>query len=193
MKNKLIALMSSAVIALMALPASADTYKVDTEGMHAFIQFRVKHLGYSWLYGRFNEFSGTFDYDEKSKTLNNINVLIDVDSLNTNHAERDKHIRSDDFLHTAKHPTSSFKVTSAQVIDGKGVLLGDLTMLGVTKEVSFDVEFIGGGEDPWGGYRQGFQAEASIQPADFGLPIADKLGKEAASVDLIISIEGIRQ
>ncbi|MCX4025355.1 YceI family protein [Endozoicomonas sp. SM1973] len=170
----------------------AADYQIDTKGAHAFIQFRVKHLGYSWLYGRFNTFEGSFSYDEKKPEATKVNVTIDTASVDSNHAERDKHLRSDDFLDVKKYPKATF--ISKKVMpkaDGKAVLVGDLTLHGVTKEVSIDVTAIGGGKDPWGGYRQGFQGSTSFKLKDFN--IKKDLGPAAQEVELILSIEGIRQ
>ncbi len=169
----------------------ADDYVIDTDGAHAFVQFRVKHLGYSWLYGRFNEFSGEFSYDEKHPEKNAINVKVNVQSLDTNHGKRDVHIRSDDFLDAEKFPESTFSSTRyVPGKDGEAKLEGNLTLHGVTKPVVLMVKHIGGGKDPWGGYRQGFEASVTIQPADWGIPMAKKLGPASADVELILSVEG---
>jgi len=170
----------------------ADDYVIDTKGAHASIKFRVQHLGYSWLYGRFNEFSGTFSYDEKQPENASIEVTINTSSVDSNHAERDKHLRSDDFLNVAKYPEAKFVSTSySQGKDGKGVLKGKLTLNGVTKPLEIDVEFIGAGEDPWGGYRAGFEGTTSFAMADFG--IVKDLGPKSKDVEMILSVEGIRQ
>ena len=172
--------------------AMANDYVIDTKGAHAFIQFRVQHLGYSWLYGRFNEFSGNFSYDEEQPEKASIEVTINTASVDSNHAERDKHLRSDDFLHVDKYPEAKFVSTGfTQDKDGNGVLKGNLTLLGVTKPVEIDVEFIGAGEDPWGGYRTGFQGKTSFAMADFG--IVKNLGPKSKDVEMILSIEGIKQ
>ena len=170
----------------------ADEYVIDTKGAHASIKFRVQHLGYSWLYGRFNEFSGSFSYDEKAPEKSAIEVTIKTASVDSNHAERDKHLRSDDFLHVDKYPEAKFVSTSySQAEGGTGVLKGNLTLNGVTKPVEIDVEFIGAGQDPWGGYRAGFEGTTSFAMADFG--IVKDLGPKSKDVELILSVEGIRQ
>lgn len=174
--------------------ASAADYVVDTEGAHAFIQFRVKHLGYSWLYGRFNDFSGNFTFDEKDPSKNKINLEVDVNSLDSNHARRDKHLRSDDFLDTKKYPTATFVSTGYKPIgEGAAELTGDLTLHGVTKPITVAVEHIGGGKDPWGGYREGFEGRATIKPADWGIKMVEKLGPASEELELFLSIEGVRQ
>mgnify|MGYP000131460050 CR=1 FL=1 len=90
----------------------AVEYLIDTKGAHAFIQFHIKHLGYSWLVGRFNTFSGSFDYDEKNPDAASITVDIDTTSIDSNHAERDKHLRSGDFLDVSKHPPWSMATST---------------------------------------------------------------------------------
>lgn len=191
-------LLGSAILAgslITAAPAvMADEYVVDTQGAHAFVQFRVKHLGYSWLYGRFNDFDGEFTYDEKDPSKNKIKMTVDTSSVDSNHARRDKHIRSGDFLNTDKYGAAVFE--STKYIPGEGdkaKLEGMLTLYGNTKPLTVDIEYIGGGKDPWGGYRQGFQGSATIKPEEWGVPMTQKLGPEAAEVELILSVEGVRK
>lgn len=174
--------------------ASAADYVIDTEGAHAFIQFRVKHLGYSWLYGRFNTFDGHFTFDEKDPSKNKISLDVDVNSLDSNHARRDKHLRSDDYLDAAKFPKASFVSTGYKSTgEGTAELRGNLTLHGVTKPVTVAVEHIGGGKDPWGGYRNGFEGSLTIKPADWGINMVDKLGPASEEVELFMSIEGVRK
>lgn len=186
---------ASMVFASTAVPtALADDYVIDTKGSHAFVQFRVKHLGYSWLYGRFNSFDGEFSYDPKDGKKNSVTVNIDMTSLDTNHAERDTHLAGAKFLNFDKFKTAKF-VSTGYKNTGKNTakLTGNLTMLGVTKPVTIDVEHIGGGKDPWGGYRNGFEGRAVIQPKDWGLDMAANLGEASTNVELFLSVEGIRK
>ncbi|MCW9012316.1 MAG: YceI family protein [Gammaproteobacteria bacterium] len=170
----------------------ADDYVLDTKGAHAFIQFRVQHLGYSWLYGRFNDFSGKFNYDEKQPEKASVEVTIKTSSVDSNHAERDKHLRDDDFLHVDKYPEAKFVSTSfTPGKDGAGKLKGNLTLRGVTRPLEIDVEFIGAGADPWGGYRRGFEGTTRFTMADFG--IVKNLGPKSKDVEMILSVEGIKQ
>ena len=100
------------VLVLPAVAAGAE-YKIDTERHHAFIQFRIKHLGYSWLLGQFNDFQGKFSYDEANPSASSVDVVIDTASIDSNNAERDKHLRSKDFLNVDKYPQARFSgVTS---------------------------------------------------------------------------------
>jgi polyisoprenoid-binding protein YceI len=170
----------------------ADDYVIDTKGAHAFIQFRIKHLGYSWLLGRFNRFSGTFSFDQSDPNKARVQVVIDTASVDSNHAERDKHLRGEDFLDVKRHPEARFVSTSFEDRgDGTALLQGDLTLNGVTRPVTIDVQHVGNGPDPWGGYRRGFEGKTSLVLADFGIDY--DLGPAAKSVDLFLSVEGIRQ
>lgn len=193
LKTLLLAAALSATAAV-ATPALAADYVIDTEGAHAFIQFRVKHLGYSWLYGRFNDFSGEFTYDKKNPEKNSISITLDTASVDTNHAERDKHIRSDDFLNVKKFPQAKFVSTGYKPTgDHKAQVTGNLTLHGVTKPITVDVTHMGGGEDPWGGYRDGFEGRVTIKPEEFGIAMAEKLGPASAEVEMMLSVEGVRK
>jgi len=180
---------------LLSLPAqAAEHYVIDTAKHHAFITFKIKHLGYSWLLGRFNEFGGNFDFDADKPSANKVDIRIDMSSIDTNHAERDKHLRSDDFFDVEKYPKATFTTTSySDKGNGKGVLKGTLTLHGVKKAVSIDVDQVGAGPDPWGGYRRGFEGTTTLHLSDYGMKKAKILGPAGENVELYLSIEGIRQ
>ncbi len=194
---KSFSLSTLALTALLTLqvPGQAlamDTYKIDTEGAHAFVQFRIRHLGYSWLYGRFDKFDGTLLYDAAAPEKSKITVTVDVASINSNHAKRDKHLRGEDFLDVKKFPTAKFESTSVQIIDSKNALLkGQLTLHGVTREISIPVSHVGGGDDPWGGFRQGFSGSTTLRLKDFDINY--DLGPASTEVELLLDIETIRQ
>lgn len=172
--------------------AKAADYTIDTKGAHAFIQFKIKHLGYSWLYGRFDEFTGDFSYDPAKPEASKVNVLIKTASINSAHAERDKHLRNKDFLDVSKYPTSTFKSTSFKSLgNGKFEMKGDFTLHGVTKNITIAVEEVGGGKDPWGGYRQGFSGSTELALKDFGIDY--DLGPASANVEIMLDVEGIRR
>ncbi|WP_166254262.1 YceI family protein [Marinobacter salicampi] len=171
----------------------SGTYAFDTEGQHQFINFKISHLGFSWLYGRFNEFDGEFVYDAENPENSKVTVTVQTESVDSNHGERDKHLRSDDFLHVDEYPTATFTSKRIELGDeqGEADIIGDLTLHGVTREITLDAEMVGHGEDPWGGYRMGFEAETELRLADFG--ITKNLGESAETVELIISVEGVKQ
>lgn len=190
MKKTLIAL-SFASLAFTGT-ALAEDYVIDTQGQHAFIQFKISHLGYSYIFGRFDEFEGTFSYDEADTSAAKVNVTVNTDSINTNHAERDKHLRSGDFLDVGEFPEATFVSTGYTAGEGdSGTLEGDLTLHGVTKPISVDVTHVGAGEDPWGGFRRGFTGSTTITLADFGIDY--NLGPASRELELIMSLEGVRQ
>lgn len=175
-----------------SMSAHAADYAIDVKGAHAFINFKIKHLGYSWLTGRFNTFSGDFSYDKNDVSASKITVNIDATSFDSNHAKRDKHIRSADFLDTSKFGTAKF--ISTKVTDkgsDKLEIAGDLTLHGTTKSIVIDAEKIGEGKDPWGGYRAGFSGNTTLRLKDFGIP--EKLGPASTEVILELHIEGIRK
>ena len=119
-------------------------------------------------------------------------VEIETASVSSNHAERDKHLRSPDFLDVEKFPKATFvskSVTAAG--DGKAKIVGDLTLRGVTKEVVIDAEYVGGGADPWGSTRAGFTGTTKIALADFG--IQKDLGPGSEEVELTLDVEGIQK
>ena len=171
---------------LMTAPAMAANYSIDIPGQHAFITFKASHLGYSFIVGGFNEFDGKFSHDPANPGASEVQVTIQAASIDTNHAERDKHLRSDDFLDVAKHPTITFESTGYQAGANGDKLKGNLTMHGVTREIEIDVRHIGEGKDPWGGYRSGFIGNVMLNAADFGLP------EWVGQLDVELNIEGIR-
>jgi polyisoprenoid-binding protein YceI len=192
MKNSIKVIGAVLALTLSSAAFSAETYQIDKKGMHAAIQFKIKHLGYSWLIGRFNDFDGTIIYDEKSPTASSVNVIIKTSSVDSNHAERDKHLRGDDFLNVSKYPTAKFessKVTSMG--KGKVNITGMLTLNGVSKSVTINASEIGGGKDPWGGFRRGFEGTTEIALKDFNINF--NLGPASEKVLLELYVEGVRQ
>ena len=177
---------------LAATTANAADYIIDTKGAHAFIDFKIKHLGYSWLLGRFNTFDGGFSYDAKEPNKSAIELVIDVASIDSNHAERDKHLKNADFLDVDKYPQASFKSTGFNFSDADNAIVsGDFTLHGVTKSISFPVQKIGEGGDSWGGYRAGFEGKTSLKLADYG--ISYNLGPASTHVEIGLYVEGIRK
>lgn len=190
MKKTLAALTLSS-LGLACVPALAADYVIDTEGAHASVNFKIQHLGYSWLTGRFNDFEGKFSYDGDDIEASKIEVTVDTRSIDSNHAERDKHLRSDDFLDASKHSQAKFVSKSVTGSDDDLEIVGDLTLHGVTKEITIDAEKVGEGEDPWGGYRVGFKGETELKLKDFGIDY--DLGPASETVKLQLHLEGVKQ
>lgn len=183
--------MTLILLALSGL-AAANSYVIDTQKDHAFVQFKISHLGFSWLYGRFDEFSGQFTYDENDPSAASIQMTVDTSSVNTNHAPRDKHLRSGDFLNVEAHPTATFVSKSFKpTADGHGTMTGDLTLNGVTQEIELDVTFIGAGNDPWGNERRGYEATTELSLSAFKLKKSVDGAYE--QLWLTVTVEGIKQ
>jgi polyisoprenoid-binding protein YceI len=177
--------------ALFAGQAMAADYVIDREGQHAFVNFKIGHLGYSYIYGTFKDFDGTFSFDDKNPAASKVRVTLKTASVDTNHAERDKHIKSAACLNVSKNPTATFVSTSVKSTgQGTADVTGNLTLNGVTRPVVIQAKFVGEGNDPWGGYRAGFEGTATIKLKDFA--IEKDLGPASQEVQLIISFEGVR-
>ena len=184
----LLAVLAALVIGAGA-PAQAADYDLDIEGMHAFVEFKVPHLTYSVLSGRFNEFGGSFTWDRENPGDSSVSVTIQTASLDSNHEERNQHLISEEFLNVAKHPTATFVSTSYDGDTSGGTLSGNLTLNGVTRAIELAVSAIGEGKDPWGGYRAGFTATTTLRGPAFGYshPFFPK------EIEMAFGIEGIRR
>jgi polyisoprenoid-binding protein YceI len=196
MLKKTLAALALGTALLTAGQAMAADYTIDKEGQHAFINFKISHLGYSFIYGSFKDWTGTFSFDAAKPEDSKISIDVKTASVFTNHAERDKHISSKDFLDVASFPDAKFVSTSVKTTgknaDGKVTadVTGDLTLHGVTKPVVVKTTFLGEGKDPWGGYRAGFEGTTSIKRSDFGKMM--DLGPQSDTMDLVISFEGVK-
>lgn len=178
------------IFSLTGAALAAEQYEIDPA--HSFMEFRIQHLGYSWLHGRFNAFSGGFTIDRENPSNAGAEITVATESVDTNHAERDKHLRSEDFLFVDEYPEASFVATSVERTgEGSGVLKGELTLRGHTNPVEIAFEEVGHGEDPWGGYRAGFQGTTTLTLADYGIDY--DLGPSATEVHLTLGVEGVRQ
>jgi polyisoprenoid-binding protein YceI len=171
-------------------PARADNYAVD--GMHASVYFKIKHLDLSWVFGRFNQFTGSCVIDPSDPTKCSFEMNIKAESIDTANAARDKHLRSPDFFNVAQYPAITFKSTSVRAIQGGYEVTGDLTMHGVTKPVTFSL--MGGktAEFPKGMVRTGFSTDLMIKRSDFG--IGEKIGPALGEdVHAAISFEAVKK
>ena len=187
-----------ALLALLvfASPALADSYAIDPA--HTQIGFSAKHMVITNVKGRFKEFAGSFNFDEKTKKLENISLTIVVNSIDTEVEKRDNHLRSPDFLNVKKFPEITFKQKASGVTQGSRLwVTGDLTIHGITNEIKLEGEFLGAIMDPKGNRRAGFTASGAINRFDYGLKwnALLELGGAIVSkeVKLILEVEGIRK
>ncbi|NVJ54488.1 MAG: polyisoprenoid-binding protein [Campylobacteraceae bacterium] len=185
--TKLVKLGLASVLTASAL--FGGTYNVDKS--HSTVGFKVKHMMISSVRGTFDNFSGSFEYDEKTKTLKSLNGTVDVKSVNTANEKRDKHLKESDFFAADKYPQIVFKLDKVE--DDKAY--GKLTMRGVTKDVVLDVEVNGTIKDPWGNVRTGLVLEGKINRMDYGIKYNSVLEAGGVAVGekvkLIVELEGI--
>jgi polyisoprenoid-binding protein YceI len=194
-KSILSSLILTVLIALgFTAPASAaDIYKIDTEGRHYYAGFQISHLGYSIMHGRFDEISGTIEYDSANPTASTVSVTLDVTSINTNHPKRDAHLQSPDFFNAAEFSEITFVSTKLeQTGENTGKVTGDLTMLGVTKSVTLETTLLKIGAHPFNQAPiAAWSARGTIKRSDFGINYGlPAIGDE---VTLLIDIEALKQ
>ena len=148
---------------------AVQNWTIDTG--HSTVAFWVRHLMVSKVHGAFTKWIGSVELDEEDPTRSRAEVQIDVASIDTKEAQRDAHLRSPDFFDAEKHPRITFKSTSIErADDGHFHVTGELTIRGVTRSVTLDVEDGGRAKHPMtGDMRAGFSAQTSIKRADFGL------------------------
>ena len=167
------------------LPA-AEAYKVDP--VHSSIVFKVKHMETTNFYGRFNEVSGSFVIDEQAPAKSSVEIQVKAESIDTANAKRDQHLKGPDFFNVKQFPLISFKGKQVKKSeDGAYSVTGDLTLHGVTKEVTIRVERTGSGKDPLGNAIAGFEAVLKLKRSDYGMKfMVGPLGDE---VQIVVSLE----
>lgn len=187
------------LVSLMALcepqvARAADTYQIDPA--HTSIGFAVRHLVLSKVKGNFKEFAGSIVYDEEDITRSSVDVTIQADSINTENAKRDKHLRSPDFLDAEKFPTLTFKSKRIEKRPDGLVAVGDLTIHGVTREVAMPFTILGKVVDPWGDTRIGAEASLTINRHDYGVSWSKRMDSGGLvvgdDVEIEISVEAIK-
>lgn len=144
------------------------TYTID--GSHSRIGFVARHAMVTKVRGSFNEFEGSFTLDGENPANSSANIAIQTKSVDTRNADRDGHLRNNDFLSCDEFPTISFTSTGiAQTGEDTFDVTGDLTVKGITKSVTIPFEFGGSAKDPFGNDRVGFEGSTSINRSDFGV------------------------
>jgi polyisoprenoid-binding protein YceI len=152
------------------LTASSTHTAWDIDTSHSSVGFTVRHLVISQVHGRFSRWSGSLLLDEENPAASTIEARIETASIDTNEPKRDAHLRSADFFNAEKHPVMTFRSTGVAPAGADGYrMTGDLTISGITRSVTLDVDAMGKARDPWGGERLGFSARTTIDRRDFGL------------------------
>lgn len=181
---------------LVSAGVNAQTWSIDAS--HSKVGFSVTHMVISSTTGFFEEYDINVKVPGDDWSKASASATIDVNSINTQNEKRDGHLKSPDFFDVENHPKITFNTKSFKNVEGKSYkITGDLTMRGVTKEVTFDAVFVGVVDDPWGNTRAGWQATADINRQDFGLSwAATNAAGEAVVADkvtMILSLEFIKQ
>lgn len=168
---------------------AADVYTYDA--VHSSVSFKARHLGLSWIHGRFNDVDGVFTLDRETPSKSTFTLSIKADSVDTANVKRDEHLRQADYFDTKQYPTIEFKSTSVKAVDGGYEVTGDFTMHGTTKSITFILK--GGAEiEVKGTKRIGLSTETVLKRSDFGFdPSAiGPIGDEAL---ILIDCEGMRK
>jgi len=180
----------ASIVLLSLVPSffahAADAYEID--GGHSFLVFTVGHMNVSTAHGRFNSFSGEITYDEANPANSEINLTIDMTSVDTGNQRRDDHLRGTDFFSSKQFPEATFETTSVED-KGNGILhvTGDLTMAGQTNPVTVEVKVTGPVEGRGGAILRGFEGKVTFKRSDFGIKYG--LGGIGDEVSVTAAIE----
>ena len=169
-------------------PIPAGEYNIDPA--HSIIGFAVRHLEINWVEGRFKDFKGSVNFDDKDVTKSTVQFTAQIVSIDTGVEPRNKHLRTADFFDAAKFPEMKFTSTK---VEKKGkdkyVLFGDLTIKGVTKSISLPFTLTGSVKDPWGGTRFGINAETVINRRDYGITYGNAMPEGGFDVGNNITVQ----
>ncbi|MDX1914910.1 MAG: YceI family protein [Methylophilus sp.] len=171
--------------------AEVENYRIDNT--HSFANWTIRHVA-SKTSGTFSDVSGKIMLDAKELSKSSIEAKINMLSVNSSHAKRDEHIKKEEYLDATKYGEMTFVSTKIEAKGASdGVVTGNFTMHGVTKEISFPFKVLGFGSDPWGGYRTGLEAHTLIKASDYGFGWATKSGAPVGDeIEVTLLIEGVR-
>ncbi|MDN5940967.1 MAG: YceI family protein [Nitrospira sp.] len=176
---------------LVSAVADAEMARYDIDPEHTTIGFSAVHMLVSNVQGQFRVFSGFIEMDPEAKIVNNVEATIKAWSVNSNHHQRDTHLRSPDFLDVDTYPTMTYKLKSYRKTGDRDTAVGTLTLHGVTKEVTLVGNLIGVTKDPMGNIRAGFRLEGRINRRDFNVNFSATLdnGGMIVSDEIMIKID----
>ena len=194
--HMLLALAAAVFFAAPDARAATERYNVDLD--HSIVGFSVAHMVVSKTTGRFTDYAGFIEMDPEARTVKALEAVIQTASVSTNHAKRDTHLKTPDFFNVEKFPTMTWKMKSYEKHGDKYMAKGDLTLLGITKEVVLMGTFNGVvPKDPWGNTRAGFTAEGKINRKDFGMNWSKALDNGGLvvgdEVEIRLEVEAIKQ
>jgi len=168
-------------------PIASGRYDLDVN--HGIIGFGVRHLGIAMVEGRFKDFKGVVTYDDKNVSKSSVEFSAKIASVDTGVAPRDAHLRTADFFDAEKFPEMTFRSTKIEKKDGGYLMTGDLTIKGVTKQVTFPFTLTGSIADPWGGTRFGIQGSTALNRRDFGINFGNVLSSGALDVANEVNVD----
>jgi polyisoprenoid-binding protein YceI len=152
----------------LAAPALTGTYAIDPT--HSRIGFVARHAMVTKVRGSFNEFDGSGHFDAENPSNSSLQLTIQAASIDTRNADRDAHLKSNDFFDMENHPQITFSSTAVEQVDAENLrITGDLTIKGVTKPVTVDFEYAGAAVDPYGNQRIGFEGKTTVNRKDWGV------------------------
>lgn len=189
-------LMAVSAVSLLSATApvlAGDSYVVD--GDHAWVQFSTNHSGWANARGMFRAVSGDIEFDKDDVTKSSVNIVIQAESVDTNHEARDEHLRSPDFLNAEEFSTIEFTSTRIEKTGDKtAIVYGDLELVGVTQEVALDVVWNAEAPLPWDASvtKTGFSATTTIDATEFGMNKVPEFGL-GPDINFFIDIEAIKQ
>lgn len=183
-------LITSVLLSSLAM-AAPEAYKIDNA--HSFANWTIRHVA-AKASGTFSDVTGNLLIDQENLANSSVEAKINVLSVNSSHAKRDEHIKKEDYLDAVKFGEMTFVSTKVTAKNStEGVLTGNFTMHGVTKEISFPFKLLGFGTDPWGGYRTGIEAHTMIKASDYGFGWATKAGAPVGDdIEVTLLIEGVK-
>ena len=188
---KTISLAAAMMLASSLAIAEPDAYRIDDS--HSFANWTIRHVA-SKTSGTFSDIKGKILIDAKDLTKSSVEAKINMLSVNSSHAKRDEHIKKPEYLDVEKFAEMTFvskKIEAKSTTEG--IMTGILTMHGVAKEMTFPFKVLGFGQDPWGGFRAGFEAHTALKASDFGF--AWLLKKDAPvgdDIEITLLIEGVK-
>jgi polyisoprenoid-binding protein YceI len=188
--KKIIGALCLAVFANMAF-AEVEKYQIDNK--HSFANFTIRHV-VSKASGSFSDITGVINIDRANLANSNVDAKIKVASINTSLAKRDEHIKKPEYLDAVSFGEITFVSKKIEAKSAtEGLMTGDFTMHGVTKEITFPFKVLGFGNDPWGGQRSGFEASTMIKASDYGFTWMKKPNAPVGDdIEVTLLIEGIK-
>lgn len=192
MKNLLMLMSLSSGLALAANAyATAETYNIDAS--HSFANFTIRHV-VSKTSGSFSDVKGVIKVDRENLANSSVNAKISVASISTRNAKRDEHIQKPEYLDAAQFGEITFVSTKVEAKSAtEGVMTGQFTLHGVTKEIAIPFKLLGFGADPWGGQRSGFEGNVTIKASDYGFTWMQKPNSPVGDdIEVTLLIEGVK-